>query len=562
MPNLSVSGLSSGIDFASLTTKIIAAERVPLTLMEAKQQNFQDKLTTLSDVQTKISALGNVADSMKSLADLSPISGSFANNNATDTRGVISILSSGLSTAQDFNITVNQLARSHRIMSAGLGSGETLQQGTFSVTVDGQKTNFTIATGGQNNTLEKLKNSINDAKLGVNASIIDSGSGSKPFHLVLTSDTVGSAHAITTQHNAVPFLVFGSDVSPNAVLDNFQTLQAAQDAKIQFEGQTVTRDSNTISDLIANSTIQLQNAGSGTISFARNDSSLKDKILEFVNAHNDARDFISKNTSFDPQKFDPANKPKLPLFGDSTLLGVLSRFTSFTTDPVTGLSGNFTSLASIGITTDQNTGGLTVDTAKLDQSIADNPDAVVKVFSASGATSNSNLTFVDHTRDTSSGTYTVFLTGTDASGNVQGYFEDPAGNRSEATGSGRFLTGSTGQATGLLVRIDENATSGTQGVGTTTFSPGVAEKFSTEIHNLSTFGGRIFTKTQTIQDSITENAKKIKFQDNILKGREAELKRRFAVTEGTIGKLQSQGQFLSNQLFGLQSSFGGRRRRF
>ncbi|MBI5185230.1 MAG: flagellar filament capping protein FliD [Nitrospinae bacterium] len=564
MSTFSVSGLSSGVDFASMTTKLMDLERRPVNLLKAKQNDYQDQLKTWSDVKGKISELETIANSMKTLSDLSPITSSFSNNNSQDTRSVVSILSTGVTSEQNFDITVNRLAKSHRIMSAGVEDSGTLQPGTFSVAMGGTTTDFTISLDGTNNTLEKLKTSINAANLGLTASIIDDGSSATPNHLILTSDEVGAANAITVQHSATPFSVLGTDVYPNAVL-SFSELQAAQDAQIVFGGQTIARPSNTFSDLIDKTTIQINNAGSGTISFAKNDTSLKEKIVNFVSKFNETKQLIQKNTSYDYAAFDPANKPNLPLFGDSTLLGVLSTMNNLAANEVTGLTGTYTSLASIGITTSKQDGSLTIDNAKLDESIANDHAGVANIFVASGTESNTSVTFVGQIRDTSSGTYTTHFTGTDSSGNVQGYFKDSAGNQYTATGNGRFLQGSTGIAKGLTVRIAEaaapittttnndpvfgdNSITGYSSIGSVSLSLGVAEKISREIYNLNVFDGRFSDKTKNIEDAITENAKKIKFQEDILVRREDEYKRRFANLEGVLGAMQGQSQFMSSQL--------------
>lgn len=576
MSVFSVSGLSSGIDFASMTNKIMAYERRPVDLLKAKQDEYQGQLNAWGVVKGKLSELETIANSMKTLSDLSPVSASFTNNNVLDSRNIVSILSTSVTSEQDASLTVNKLALNHRTMSSGVASGGTLSQGTFSVTIGGTTTDFTITLDSTNNTLEKLKTSINGAGLGVTASIINDGSSSNPYHLILTSDAIGAANAITVQHSVTPFTVMGAEVTVGTAL-SFSDLQAAQDAEVVYGGQTITRTSNTISDLIGSTTIKLQNAGSGTISFAKNDTSLKEKITGFVAKYNETKLLIAKNTSYDMTTFDPQNKQILPLHGDSTLLGLLSTLNGSVADKVSGLTGTYTSLPSIGITTNKNDGTLTIDSAKLDESIATDHKAVSDIFIASGSSSDSTiLSFADHTRDTSSGTYTIHYGGKDASGNVQGYFEDSSGNKYDATGTGNFLVGTSGIAKGLTVRVDPSAVSvattytdpfsmrvsvtGYDSIGSVTFSVGVAEKISREIYNLNTFDGRFYDKAKNINDSITENAKKIKFQEEILTRREEEYKRRFSNLEGVLGSMQGQSQFMSNALGAMPRS--GNRYRF
>ncbi len=543
MSVFSVSGLSSGIDFASMTSKLIEFERRPIDLMETKQTEFKKQLDTWNQVRTKISEFENTVNSMKTLSDLNPVSGSFSNNNSTDTRNVLSVLSTGLTEEQDYDITIDKVAKNHRIMSGGYSSGETIWSQkfmasaleTFSISTSGTTTNFEISSG-QNDTLEKLRNSINNADIGVTASVVDDGSSSDNFHLVLTSNSTGTDGSITASDTIAYTL------GPFA--SNFTELQAAQDAEIDFGGLTVTRSSNTINDLIDDTTIQLQNFGSGTISFTQG-SSLKDKIIDFVDKYNETKLFISEQINYNAE-----TKVRGELFGDSTLLGTISSFNNIVSDAITGLTGDYDSLASIGITTNKEDGTLTIDSSMLDEAIANDTEGVGNIFAASGASSASTVSFVDNGRDTTSDAYTVYFTGTDGSDNVEGYLEDSSGNTITATGSGRFLTATNG----LIVRIDESASSGGS-VGTVTYSSGIAEQFSTELYNLNTFDGRFFDKTTYLEDLIEENAEKIQSQIDRLEVRELEYKRRFAQLESFIGAMQGESDFLNGQISNLQKSY-------
>lgn len=77
MSIFSVSGLSSGIDFANLTSKMIEFERRPINLLEAKQTEYKKQQETWNEIKGKISQFETTVSSMKSVSDLSTIKGSF-----------------------------------------------------------------------------------------------------------------------------------------------------------------------------------------------------------------------------------------------------------------------------------------------------------------------------------------------------------------------------------------------------------------------------------------------------------------------------------------------------
>jgi flagellar hook-associated protein 2 len=69
------------------------------------------------------------------------------------------------------------------------------------------------------------------------------------------------------------------------------------------------------------------------------------------------------------------------LLGDSLLRSVQQGMRNGLTNPVAGLSGDYTALASVGITTTAS-GTLELDTAKLSKALGDDPDAVAHLFGA------------------------------------------------------------------------------------------------------------------------------------------------------------------------------------
>jgi flagellar hook-associated protein 2 len=79
--------------------------------------------------------------------------------------------------------------------------------------------------------------------------------------------------------------------------------------------------------------------------------------------------------------YDAATKTAGPLLGDSLLRSVQQDMRNGLTNPVAGLSGDYTALASVGITTTAS-GTLELDTAKLSKALGDDPDAVAHLFGA------------------------------------------------------------------------------------------------------------------------------------------------------------------------------------
>ena len=184
-------------------------------------------------------------------------------------------------------------------------------------------------------------------------------------------------------------------------------LQAGQDASIQVDGIQLTRSSNSISDILQGVTLNLHKADTTStvnVSVARDYDTIKSNINNFIKKYNDIIDFINKQFTYDTDK-----KKAGTLLGDTTLISVQSEIKNIVTDRISNLPSTLRSLAQVGIDTDSD-GKLSMDESKFDEKIQDNFDGVVKIFSAIGETTDSDISFVNHTKDTLPGTYAVNVT--------------------------------------------------------------------------------------------------------------------------------------------------------
>ena len=97
-----------------------------------------------------------------------------------------------------YDIQVLALARNHQISSQGISdeSLASLGVGTINIQVGTGSTN-NITIDSTNNSLVGIKNAINGAKMGVTASIINDGSSSNPYRLILSADKTGVSNKIS-----------------------------------------------------------------------------------------------------------------------------------------------------------------------------------------------------------------------------------------------------------------------------------------------------------------------------------------------------------------------------
>jgi len=241
----------------------------------------------------------------------------------------------------------------------------TVGTGTLAITVGTTTVNITVDSS--NNTLEGLRDAINDSGSEVNAAIITVSAGTTPtYRLVVSGRNTGLVNAATIDES-------GLTQGAGATAPGFTTTQAAQDANLLVDGIAVARSTNVISDVIPGVTLDLKNTSASEIQVTVNNDNetIKKQLNDFVSAYNDVITFINDKT-----KYDSATSTGGPLIGDATLRSLKRNLQSRIT---TAVSGTPAILADIGVTT-QKDGTLAVDNGKFDAAVETNLTGVGNLF--------------------------------------------------------------------------------------------------------------------------------------------------------------------------------------
>ncbi|UQV48037.1 flagellar filament capping protein FliD [Janthinobacterium lividum] len=292
--------------------------------------------------------------------------------------------------------------------AAGLTAGSGGAYLNTNFTQDGTQATGSVVIDATNNTLQGIRDAINNAGLGVTASIVSDGSD-KPYHLVLSSTKTGA-------NSAMKISLSGSDGQPaDSALNNLlsydasgtQNLKqnsAAQNTMFSVNGIAITSSSNSVDTAIEGVTLGITKIGTSNLSVAKDTSTVKTSITAFVKAYNDLNTSISKMTAYNPD-----TKTGGVLLGDATVKSIQSQLRRQLGAPITGLNSSMSTLSQVGISF-QKDGSLTLDTSKLDKAISTNFGDIAGLFSAIGATTDSNVAFTSSTAATKPGTYDLSIT--------------------------------------------------------------------------------------------------------------------------------------------------------
>lgn len=195
-------GLVSGLNIDSLVSQVRASQQKPVQILQARQAKYQAEISSLLSISAKLSSLRSVATSVNSPANFNT-----RTVGVTKTPAGLSPLTAttdGSATPGSYSVTVKQLAQAHKQASQGFvdqnASPVAGGAGSFKFKVGNAGTEYTVAVSATT-TLQGLRDAINSAGGGVAASIINDGTGSNPYRLVLTANTSGTDHTIAITQN-------------------------------------------------------------------------------------------------------------------------------------------------------------------------------------------------------------------------------------------------------------------------------------------------------------------------------------------------------------------------
>jgi flagellar hook-associated protein 2 len=371
---ISSAGMGSGIDIGALVTQLVAAESKPAyDAIQRRETSLQTEFTALGLLKNALSTYQNQIQSLGTAEFFN----SFQVSSSDNTTVLVSGTSSAV--AGSYTMQVTQLALAQKSISTAEYANESAIIGTGTLTfTSGSGATFSAVVGGTG-TLSNICDAINEASdnFGVTASVVNVDSAITPgttiSKLVLTANKVGVANGFT-QSGIVG--VGGTTAIP---LANQTT---AQDAIIILDGQTATRGTNAITDVVDGLVLNLQKANPGTdikLTVGQNTTVIGTAIANFVNGYNN---FVKSMSDLTHIGVDSADRG--PLAGDAGVRNLMNHIRLSLSAPVTSVTEKYNTLTAIGVTVDQ-TGVMSLDMTKLNQALTQSPNAVNALFSSTSA---------------------------------------------------------------------------------------------------------------------------------------------------------------------------------
>ena len=394
----------SGVDVAALAQGLVDAERAPQeNVINTKITKNEARVSGYSAVKFMLS---NVKDALTALKDANSFNTSKVSSSNTSALGVTAATGAGVGSHA---VSITTLASAQRDISTGFTDGSTSLNSGSSFTMDltiGSDTAVTVSVAAGYDTPQGLVNAINAADLSVTARLVDTGSATTPYKVVLSGAT-GTDESFTMS------------TVPTSVLTTLSfTETAAADAVLTVDGVNYTRSSNSVTDVLDGVTLDLLATTSSdvSVSLARDTSQVVSKIDALVTAYNEANSL-----------FTEVGNPKssldiygATLVGDTTVRMVRTQLREALLGESSTPGTNVTAAWQMGLSVDK-AGVMTLDKTKLVTALEDNFDDVVTTFTANqnnrSATSPPYSSSSGYSSDTSSlnggAAFTVTLTSTD-----------------------------------------------------------------------------------------------------------------------------------------------------
>jgi flagellar hook-associated protein 2 len=361
MAGVSVSGSGSNIDFSLLIDAIVAQRMRPVSQLQSKSSDLSKRSDALKQLNTRLATLAGAA---KALTDRDLGSGRQSVSSNLD---VSTVSSTEAAPEGTFKLNVTRLAsslsQSSRIYnssaSAVLAGGAA--SAAFELRKGGASSGTSITIDSSNNTLEGLRDAINNAEAGVTASIVDvNGEGS--YKLILNSTATGSAgrvELVETSSTGSGTDLGLTSLNPPGASNDFSALNAS----FSINGLDLTRSSNEVSDAVSGLTFNLKGSGAATVTVAARTADVGDKIADFINAYNSVQEFVAGQYTKDAK-----GRPSGVLAGDPTLRTVQQQLRELVGGNSTANGGAFKNLTQIGVNRDDS-GRLTLDTTALTEQL-------------------------------------------------------------------------------------------------------------------------------------------------------------------------------------------------
>lgn len=562
---LSFQGLSTGLNTDQLVNAILDQEAQPLQRLQNRQSRNNQRVAALQSLKSSLTSLST---SLSTLGTTSFDARTVSSTDSTST--YVSATASG-AVAGSYDLKISQVATKGRIsptLVSGVPSNLAVADPLATPVFSGGSASFavqgtdgvikTLTLTGANNTLNGLRDAINalgtadplvagSKGLGVTATVVNTGTGAKPYQLVLTAKDTGTGTTsgvvtISDVTTGAPANTLGiaagtvdSMTAPTTITGGLTSAGAdlAKDALFTVNGIELTRKTNAVTDAVDGITFNLKQGGQTTpttlnvaLDKGAITSAMQDVVSKFNALVKGYKDASGTGGAF-------ANDPSVRSF--------LTQVRAALSGSPSGLpaSASLTSTADLGIKTNRD-GSLSLDVTAFQSALDKDANAAKRIFAFTGESTNGVVAFYAGDTKTTTGAVGFNITSYVSGGAVAGTFT--------VGGTAYALTGNNGTLSGAVGTPLEGLITSVTGIGTGTLNltRGVGQAVRDLVSALTATGtGNLSMIMSSISEQNSSLSRQISDGQQRLDRRKEILKAQFGKLEAMVGQLQAAGQSLS-----------------
>ena len=524
----------SGLNITQIVDSLVQAETAPLS--SQIEQKIEKSNQQISGYAVVAAELGKMKDYTAS------IKGSTAYSVSSD-NGAVGARVIDQSQAADFNakISVSSLAVAQTLEFTGFSSkSDTIGTGTINIdfgdwssgsfVMNNNKTGQTITINESNNTLSDLAQALNSLE-GVNATVTNKGDGT--YSLIVNSAT-GSKNALrltATEDSGST----GLSQFDNVTTNNSKQVVAAADAQLNINGVDISRENNTITDLIDGYEFNLMGVTStaASVSGSVNPDLAFQQVKDFVDIFKSVKGTLSELT-----KKGINGEEAGVLARDVVLSGIQRELRSLVTTGLPGFDDRTRYISELGIKTERD-GSLSISESDFKKAFEREPMLFDVMINSIGRSDNPSVRVYNDSEylRPKGGVYDFVAGSTDGVGATLGGASLSGG--AVDNGNNRYA-GVTGDIAGLKLEMPNNVSSATIYYGESFLS-----KLTSYLDDVTSPVGTLAKSTVEANSSITEyNEEMMKIDDKIASLTDRYMTQ-FSAMESAVTSFKKTGEFLT-----------------
>ena len=362
----------SGLNITQLVDSIVAAEIEPTKALINKQVSEND--LAISEV-AKFRARAATLEGALSVAGATGLFQVQSSSAAT----AIAVTDMGALETGSISVKTTQLATRQVLEFEGFASLDaaipagtlTIETGSWSAdnvfTTNPDSTAQTVAIASGGTSLSEFSTDLN-AITGVTAQVIAKGDGTFSLSVMSEYGTENALRLTASSNGPTDF-----DTS-----DGGHEITAAQDAELIVNGITISRETNSISDIVAGATLTLNEVTSSnvTLSVATNATTATADLQALIDQINTMRSYLEAATARGANGAEPG-----ALAGDASISAIKRELSSITTAPLNGFGNDPVYLSEVGVKTNRD-GSLSLDATQLEKILISNPEKLDAIYNS------------------------------------------------------------------------------------------------------------------------------------------------------------------------------------